>query len=79
MFVSQRYIAPAGTVRDENEFFSQTGPKSFTRRDYNKLARHDKEKMRKRIEEAREKMMDAFEHLPHQLFLVLRYARFPPS
>ncbi|KAA0202879.1 hypothetical protein HAZT_HAZT007239, partial [Hyalella azteca] len=72
MFVAQRYIAPEGSSRSENEFFSQTGPKQFSRAQYKKLSAEDKEKMQKRIEEARAMIETAFHNLPTELFLVLR-------
>lgn len=72
MFVAQRYIGLEGSGRQENEFFSQSGPKKFTRKDYYNLPKEDREKMEKRFEEARERLMEAFEGLPSELFLVLR-------
>lgn len=72
MFVAQRYIGPEGSDKNENEFFSQNGPKNFSRADFKKMSKEDQATMQKRMEEAREKMMDAFDHLPNQLFLVLR-------
>ena len=73
MFVAQKYIGPKGSGRQENEFFSQKGPKKFSRKDFYKLNKEDKEKMRIRYEEAREKLEEAFLKLPSELFLVLRY------
>ena len=72
MFVAARYIAPRGSGVQENEFFSQKGPKRFTRADYKKLTKEDRQKMQKRIDEAREKLEEAFTKLPSELFLVLR-------
>ncbi|MCL4113687.1 UNVERIFIED_CONTAM: hypothetical protein GTU68_037671 [Idotea baltica] len=72
MFVAQRYIGPEGSGRSENEFFNQTGPKRFTRRNWKDLSKEDRERMKIRMEEAREKLRAAFDNVPNQLFLVLR-------
>ncbi|XP_076062664.1 putative aarF domain-containing protein kinase 5 isoform X3 [Oratosquilla oratoria] len=72
MFVAQRYIAVDGSNQKENEILGRKGPKRFNRNDWKNLSKEDKEKVQKRMEEAREKMQKAFENLPTQLFLVLR-------
>lgn len=75
MMVAQRYVAPDGSSQRENEFFGQRGPKRFTRADWNRLSKEDREKMEKRMNEAREKLSNAFENLPSELFFVLRWLR----
>lgn len=72
MFVSQRYIGPEGSGRKENEFFNQTGPKKFTRQNWKKLSLEDRKRMMTRIEEAREKLREAFQSMPNELLFVLR-------
>ena len=72
MMVGQRYIAPDGSNQRENEFFNRRGPKRFTRADWRKMSKEDKAKMQKRMDDAREKLSNAFQHLPSELFLVLR-------
>lgn len=72
MMVGQRYIAPFGSNQRENEIFNRQGPKRFSREDWKKLSQEDKKKMQKRMEEAREKLSNAFKDLPTELFLVLR-------
>ncbi|XP_050721227.1 uncharacterized aarF domain-containing protein kinase 5-like isoform X4 [Eriocheir sinensis] len=71
MMVGQRYIAPFGSNQRENEIFNRQGPKRFSREDWKKLSQEDKKKMQKRMEEAREKLSNAFKDLPTELFLVL--------
>ncbi|KAG0710206.1 putative aarF domain-containing protein kinase 5 [Chionoecetes opilio] len=71
MMVGQRYIGPDGSDQQENEFFSRRGPKRFNRADWKNMSKEDKEKMQKRMEEAREKLSNAFQDLPTELFLVL--------
>ncbi|KAK8377646.1 hypothetical protein O3P69_013946 [Scylla paramamosain] len=72
MMVGQRYIAPDGSNQRENEFFNRRGPKRFTREDWRKMSKEDKAKMQKRMEDAREKLSNAFQNLPSEVFLVLR-------
>lgn len=72
MMVAQRYVAPSGSNQLENEFFGRRGPKKFTRSDWNKMSKEDREKMQKRMSDAREKLQGAFENLPTELFFVLR-------
>ncbi|KAK4310372.1 hypothetical protein Pmani_018065 [Petrolisthes manimaculis] len=73
MMVAQRYVAPDGSSQRENEFFGQRGPKRFTRADWNRLSKEDREKMEKRMNDAREKLSNSFENLPSEIFLVLRF------
>lgn len=72
MMVAQRYVAPSGSDKFENEFFGRRGPKSFTREDWKKLSKQEREIMRKRMEDTGEKMRNSFKNLPTELFLVLR-------
>lgn len=72
MFVAQRYIGPEGSGRTENEFYDHIGPKKFSRQDWKALTDEEKNAMRKRIEEAHEKVFEAFNRMPSQLFFVLR-------
>ncbi|XP_045620948.1 uncharacterized aarF domain-containing protein kinase 5 isoform X2 [Procambarus clarkii] len=72
MMVAQRYVAPSGSDKFESEFFGRQGPKQFNRSNWNKMKKEDKDKMQKRMEEAREKLSKSFEHLPTELFFVLR-------
>lgn len=72
MMVGQRYIAPLGSNQRENEILGRKGPKRFSREDWRKMSKEDKKKMQKRMEEAREKLSNAFQELPTELFLVLR-------
>ncbi|XP_069997167.1 uncharacterized aarF domain-containing protein kinase 5 isoform X4 [Penaeus vannamei] len=71
MMVAQRYVAPSGSDKFENEFFGRRGPKSFTREDWKKLSKQEREIMRKRMEDTGEKMRNSFKNLPTELFLVL--------
>lgn len=72
MMVSQRYVPPSGSDKFENEFFGPQGPKQFSRSDWKKMSKLDREKLQKRMDEAREKIESSFENLPTELFLVLR-------
>jgi len=72
MLISQRYIGVEGSGRMENEFYSQHGPKKFSRAEYKKLNKEEKEHMQKRIEDVREKFEKAFQSVPSEIFLVAR-------
>ncbi|XP_071552106.1 uncharacterized aarF domain-containing protein kinase 5 isoform X4 [Panulirus ornatus] len=71
MMVSQRYVPPSGSDKFENEFLGRQGPKKFSRSDWKKMSKLDREKLQKRMDEAREKLEKSFENLPSELFLVL--------
>ncbi|XP_037088431.1 uncharacterized aarF domain-containing protein kinase 5-like isoform X1 [Pollicipes pollicipes] len=72
MFVAQKYVAPPAGSKQENEFLGKRGPKAFDRNAWKTMSKEDRAAMQKRWENARERMREAFNNIPNEIFLVLR-------
>ncbi|XP_043227436.1 uncharacterized aarF domain-containing protein kinase 5-like isoform X1 [Amphibalanus amphitrite] len=72
MFVAQKYVGPPEGSKQENELLGRRGPKAFDREAWKNMSKEDRAKMQARFEHAREKMREAFNNIPNEIFLVLR-------
>ena len=72
MFVAQKYVGPPEGSKQENELLGRRGPKAFDRNAWKNMSKEDRSKMQARFEHAREKMREAFNSIPNEIFLVLR-------
>ncbi|KAK7073501.1 putative aarF domain-containing protein kinase 5 [Halocaridina rubra] len=70
----QRYVAPPeGFVQDIFDiFYDEKGPKYISHDDFHKLPEEEKQEIRKQVMEVHDRVLDIFQSLPTDLFLIFR-------
>lgn len=70
--VAQRYVPPAqGFAQDVFDlFFDVKGPKRFVRADFSKLPKEEKSRLRHKIMDVHDHMLDIFKAIPSSLILI---------
>ncbi|XP_064085064.1 uncharacterized aarF domain-containing protein kinase 5-like [Macrobrachium nipponense] len=70
----QRYVSPpGGFVRDVFDlFYDEKGPKYISHADFHKLPEEEKKEVRRQVMEVHDRVLDVFQNIPSDLFLILR-------